>query len=85
MQGQNKYYPPDYDPSMGSLNTMHGRHALGDRAKKLNSHGVLTVTIEAPWSMFCSHCKAHLGKGVRWNAEKSQDGMYFRYVCFVWS
>ncbi len=76
MQGQNKYYPPDWEPSDGSLNTYHGRHALGDRARKIGQ-GILVVTFELPWPVFCEHCKAHVGKGVRWNAEKSQDGTYF--------
>ena len=37
MQGFNKYYAPDFDPNKtSSLNAYHGKHALGDRARKVS-------------------------------------------------
>ncbi|KAG0295101.1 hypothetical protein BGZ98_001515 [Dissophora globulifera] len=36
----NKYYPPDWDPSKGSINTYVGQHPLRDRARKLDQ-GIL--------------------------------------------
>ena len=38
----NKYYPPDWDPSKGSVNKYVGQHPLRDRAKKL-SQGILVI------------------------------------------
>jgi coiled-coil domain-containing protein 130 len=67
----NKYYPPDYDPSKGSLNTQLGQHALRKRAAKLDQ-GILVVRFEMPVNVWCQGCGAHIGKGVRYNAEKQQ-------------
>ncbi|GAA5953797.1 hypothetical protein JCM3765_006969 [Sporobolomyces pararoseus] len=82
MQGFNKYYPPDYDPSEGSLNKRLGKHALGDRARKLDQ-GILIVRFELPYNIWCGHCNAHIGQGVRYNAEKKKVGMY--YSTTIWS
>ncbi|KAM0790931.1 hypothetical protein ACM66B_004238 [Microbotryomycetes sp. NB124-2] len=76
MQGFNKYYPPDYDPSHGSLNKYHGKHALGDRARKLDK-GILIVRFELPFNIWCGNCNNHIGQGVRYNAEKSKVGNYY--------
>ncbi|KAK2463471.1 hypothetical protein APHAL10511_004557 [Amanita phalloides] len=75
MQGFNKYYPPDYDPSHGSLNKYRGKHALGDRARKLDQ-GVLIVRFELPFNIWCGTCNNHIGMGVRYNAEKKKIGNY---------
>jgi coiled-coil domain-containing protein 130 len=32
---------------------------------------------EMPFNIWCGHCEAHIGKGVRYNARKKQIGMYF--------
>ena len=72
----NKYYPPDFDPSKGSLNTQQGQHVLRKRANKL-SEGILVIRFEMPFNCWCLKCKAHIGKGVRYNAEKSAAGKYF--------
>ncbi len=86
-KSQQKYYPPNYDPSKGSLNTQQGQHHLRDRARKL-SQGILIVRIELPFHVWCGKCEAHLAKGVRFNAEKRQCGTYlstklfeFRFKC----
>eukprot|EP01006_Ploeotia_vitrea_P066237 TRINITY_DN94587_c0_g1_i1.p2 TRINITY_DN94587_c0_g1~~TRINITY_DN94587_c0_g1_i1.p2 ORF type:complete len:341 (+),score=173.32 TRINITY_DN94587_c0_g1_i1:63-1085(+) len=77
----NKYYPPDYDPSKGSLNTFVGQHPLRERANKLHL-GILVVRFEMPYNVWCEHCNAHIGKGVRYNAQKRQIGTY--YSTKVW-
>ncbi|GAA6036438.1 hypothetical protein JCM8097_003507 [Rhodosporidiobolus ruineniae] len=83
MQGFNKYYPPDYDPDKhSSLNSYHGKHALGDRARKIDQ-GILVVRFELPFNMWCGTCNAHIGQGVRYNAEKKQVGSY--YSTKIWS
>ena len=47
MQGFNKYYAPDFDPNKtSSLNAYHGKHALGDRARK--------VSFDLPFPWFLS-------------------------------
>ncbi|KAI8918176.1 CWC16 protein, partial [Powellomyces hirtus] len=78
----NKYYPPDWDPSKGSINTYVGQHPLRDRARKLDQ-GILIVRFEMPYSIWCGGCEKHIGMGVRYNAEKKKVGMY--YSTPIWS
>ncbi|KAF9474673.1 DUF572-domain-containing protein [Pholiota conissans] len=81
MQGFNKYYPPDYDPSQGSLNKARGKHALGDRARKLDQ-GILITRFELPFNIWCGTCNNHIGMGVRYNAEKKKIGAYYSTPIF---
>ncbi|KIY46199.1 DUF572-domain-containing protein [Fistulina hepatica ATCC 64428] len=77
MQGFNKYYPPDYDDEKHkSLNAYHGKHALGDRARKLDK-GILITRFELPFNIWCGTCNNHIGMGVRYNAEKKKIGNYY--------
>ncbi|EMD33402.1 hypothetical protein CERSUDRAFT_118004 [Gelatoporia subvermispora B] len=77
MQGFNKYYPPDYDGEKhGSLNAYRGKHALGDRARKIDQ-GILIVRFELPFNIWCGTCNNHIGMGVRYNAEKKKIGSYY--------
>lgn len=42
--GFNRYYPPDYDPqNHATLNAVHGKHALGDRARKIDQGILITL------------------------------------------
>lgn len=75
-KGQNKYYPPDYDPKAGGLNKFLGTHALRERARKIHL-GILIIRFEMPYNIWCEGCKNHIGMGVRYNAEKSKVGMYY--------
>lgn len=72
----NKYYPPDWDPSKGSINTYNKSHPLRARAKKIDK-GILVVRFEMPFSIWCLKCENHIGMGVRYNAEKSKVGNYY--------
>ena len=72
-----KYYPPDYDPRKGSLNTQLGQHVLRQRASRLASEGVLVIRLEMPFNAWCLSCGGHIGKGVRYNADKKEVGKYF--------
>ncbi|QRV74803.1 coiled-coil domain-containing protein [Ceratobasidium sp. AG-Ba] len=77
MQGFNKYYPPDYDGEKHkSLNSYRGKHALGDRARKIEQ-GILITRFELPFNIWCGGCDAHIGMGVRYNAEKRKVGSYY--------
>lgn len=76
-RADNFYYPKEWRPEDGSLNTFHGSHALGKRAKRLASDGVLVVRFEMPFHVWCLHCSCHIGRGVRYNARKKQVGKYF--------
>ncbi|KAI0784470.1 CWC16 protein [Abortiporus biennis] len=77
MQGFNKYYPPDYDGEKhGSLNSYRGKHALGDRARKIDQ-GILITRFELPFNIWCGTCNNHIGMGVRYNAEKKKIGNYY--------
>jgi coiled-coil domain-containing protein 130 len=65
------YYPPDFDPERHvTLNNYHDKHALGVRASKLKHGGGLIVRFELPFNIWCGGCDAHIGQGVRFNAEK---------------
>ena len=75
-KGQNKYYPPDYDPKKGGLNKFLGTHALRERARKLHL-GILIIRFEMPYNIWCEGCGNHIGMGVRYNAEKKKVGMYY--------
>lgn len=75
-KGQNKYYPPDYDPTVGGLNKFLGTHPLRERAKKIHL-GILVIRFEMPYNIWCEGCKNHIGMGVRYNAEKSKVGKYY--------
>jgi len=83
MQGFNKYYPPDYDGEKHkSLNSYRGKHALGDRARKIDQ-GILITRFELPFNIWCSTCDNHIGMGVRYNAEKRKIGMYYSSPIFA--
>ncbi|KAJ5066292.1 coiled-coil domain-containing protein [Anaeramoeba ignava] len=73
----NKYYPPDWDPSKGTINQYIGQHPLRERARKLDQ-GILIIRFEMPFNVFCLSCKRHISRGVRFNAEKRKIGNYFR-------
>lgn len=72
----NKYYPPEWDPSKGSINKFQGSHPLRERARKLDQ-GILIIRFELPFNIWCNGCNNHVGMGVRYNAQKSKVGMYY--------
>ncbi|KAJ2922541.1 hypothetical protein H1R20_g14552, partial [Candolleomyces eurysporus] len=76
-----RYYPPDWEPSKGGLNKYHGKHALGDRARKLDQ-GILITRFELPFNIWCGTCNNHIGMGVRYNAEKKKIGNYYSTPIF---
>ncbi|KKY29292.1 hypothetical protein UCDDA912_g10785 [Diaporthe ampelina] len=81
MQGFNmgRYVPPELE-GVASANQAAGkRHALGARASKLRSEGVLTVRFEMPFAVWCGTCSPPvvIGQGVRFNAEKKKVGNYY--------
>mmetsp|Transcript_39843 Transcript_39843/g.158452 ORF Transcript_39843/g.158452 Transcript_39843/m.158452 type:complete len:343 (-) Transcript_39843:957-1985(-) len=91
----NKYYPPEYfdeyleKGGKGGINTFRGEHPLRERAKKLKD-GILRVRFEMPFNIWCNGCENHIGKGVRYNADKSKVGNYhstpiysFRMKCHL--
>ncbi|KAK1244807.1 hypothetical protein MKX08_004436 [Trichoderma sp. CBMAI-0020] len=86
MQGFNmgRYVPPDLEGTT-SGNKLNHKHALGHRAAKLASHGILTVRFEMPFPIWCAHCPKPtvIGQGVRFNAEKKRAGNY--YTTPIWS
>lgn len=86
MQGFNmgKYVPPDLEGTT-SGNKLHGKHALGGRASKLASQGILTVRFEMPYAVWCSTCPKPtiIGQGVRFNAAKQKVGAY--HSTPIWS
>jgi coiled-coil domain-containing protein 130 len=72
----NKYYPPEWEPKHGSINKFMGSHPLRDRARKLGQ-GIMIIRFEMPFNIWCGGCGEHIGRGVRYNAEKKHIGNYF--------
>jgi coiled-coil domain-containing protein 130 len=74
-----RYVPPDLE-GVVSANRASGKgHALGARARKLKTEGILTVRFECPFAIWCTTCSPEqiIGQGVRFNAEKKKVGNYF--------
>jgi len=67
-----QYYPPDHDPTKGSLNAQQGTHALRARAARLKSEGVLVVRFEMPFPVWCGGCGHLMGKG---EGEREREGV----------
>lgn len=65
----------------GSLNKYHGRHHLGNRARKLDE-GILVVRFEMPFDVWCAACPELIPHGRRFNAEKKQVGKYYSSPIF---
>ena len=89
-RADNFYHPPDWDPrktSRAEHAVGGGRklskeekwkaHPLRDRAKHLATKGVLVIRFEMPFNVRCTGCGNHIGKGVRYDAEKRTIGKYF--------
>lgn len=83
MQGFNmgRYRPYDSNPCRESFNARTGTHPLGKRAHKADQ-GILIVRFELPFNVWCEGCGAHIGQGVRFNAEKKREGEYFSTPIF---
>ncbi|CAM6094962.1 unnamed protein product [Calypogeia fissa] len=81
-RADNFYYPPEWDPSKGSLNKFNGQHPLRERAKKIDQ-GILVIRFEMPYHIWCGGCQSMIAQGVRFNAEKKQVGNY--YTTKIWS
>lgn len=74
-----RYVPPDLE-GVVSFNRASGKgHALGSRASKLSTEGILTVRFECPFAIWCTNCNPEqiIGQGVRFNAEKKKVGAYY--------
>ncbi|KAI1292460.1 CWC16 protein [Xylaria venustula] len=86
MQGFNmgRYVPPDVEGTI-SGNALNKKHALGSRASKLRTEGILTVRFEMPFGVWCATCAKPtlIGQGVRFNAEKKKVGAY--HSTPIWS
>jgi len=83
-RADNFYNPPDWDPGKESRNSYNKSNgALGKRANKLKSDGILIIRFEMPFPVWCSGCNHLIGKGVRFNAEKKKIGMY--HSTTIWS
>lgn len=74
-----RYVPPDQE-GLTTGNKLAGKHALGARARHLQTKGALIVRFEMPFAIWCTNCKpveTIIGQGVRFNAEKKKVGNYY--------
>ncbi|PSR99087.1 CWC16 protein [Coniella lustricola] len=91
MQGFNmgRYVPPEHEGVLSANQaSRHAKpHALGARARKLKTEGILTVRFEMPFAVWCGHCQPQhsqlIGQGVRFNAEKRKIGNYYSSPVFA--
>jgi coiled-coil domain-containing protein 130 len=44
--------------------------------------GIIGVRFELPFNIWCNGCGSHVGRGVRYNSEKSQVGKYYTTPIF---
>lgn len=79
-----RYVPPDEEGILTANQASGKGHALGARASRLKSEGILTVRFEMPFAVWCDTCTANnhdkpiiIGQGVRFNAEKKKIGNYY--------
>lgn len=93
-RADNFYHPPNWDPRKESRaqNATRGQpkwksHPLRERAKKADE-GILQIRFEMPFHVRCKGCGNHIGKGVRYDADKKAVGKYlstkiwsFRMMC----
>ena len=45
--------------------------------------GIIIIRFEMPWNIWCTGCKNHIGRGVRYNAEKNKAGKF--YTTTIWN
>lgn len=84
----NKYYPPEWEPSQGSLNHYVRRRekdSIGTVPQHCTKAGIghqdkqsttKRIRFELPMPIWCDGCGRHVAKNVRFNADKRQVGMY---------
>lgn len=88
-RADNFYYDPErFDPKKrgrDSVNALANSHPLGDRAKRLKTEGILVIRFEMPHDCWCNKCKKHVGRGVRFNADKKKVGAYFTTTIWEFS
>lgn len=74
-----RYVPPDLEGRVSFNQASSKGHALGARASKLKSEGILTVRFECPFAIWCTTCQPEqiIAQGVRFNAEKKKVGNYY--------
>lgn len=88
-QADGFYFPPEWDPSQGSLDAYRRRqgfeHHLGkDRVKNLHK-GILQIRFEMPFKIQCLNCKEHIGQGSRFDADKKKVGNYYTTPIYSFS
>lgn len=75
------YYPQDWDPSKGSLDSFQRKrgfeHHFGKQRTKNLHKGVLQIRFEMPFKVQCLRCQSFIGQGSRYDADKKKVGMYF--------
>ena len=73
------YFPREWRPEFGSLNRFRRSHArVGGDGRTARC----VVRFEMPFDVWCVHCDAHIGRGVRFNAHKERVGRYFSSVVY---
>ena len=70
-RADNFYNPPDWDPSEVSRDQYQGSKGSNQYEERGE------IRFEMPWNLWCTSCDSHIGRGVRFNAKKTEIGRYF--------
>jgi coiled-coil domain-containing protein 130 len=70
-KSDNFYYPPEWEPSMGSISKFQGSKGKN----QYEQFGI--IRFELPFDAWCLKCNLHMSKGLRFNAKKDRAGKYF--------
>jgi hypothetical protein len=78
-KSDNFYFPPEWNPSMGSISTFQGSSG----ANQYEKYGI--IRFELPFDGWCLGCGRHMSKGLRFNAKKERNGKYFTTTIWAFS
>jgi hypothetical protein len=70
-RADNFYFPPEWEPSMGSISKFQGSKGKN----QYEQYGI--IRFELPFDAWCLKCNLHMSKGLRFNATKERAGNYF--------
>ncbi|CAK0819204.1 unnamed protein product [Prorocentrum cordatum] len=88
-QADTFYYPPEWEPSRGSLDRFQRErgyeHHFGKSRTKNLHKGILVIRFEMPFKVQCLRCETYIGQGTRYDADKKKVGKHFSTPIYEFS